>query len=140
TRRRSPEARRSSPSHAARRSSRMRMPWPRRARARTSSCAEPRRASCSRLRRPTPPSAGPHLSLRLACVRACLDRFTGREGRLGRRSRRGAAIVNLIKGYDPETLREIVDERECETRLAELENQRSLPVLLERVWLLKVLD
>lgn len=48
--------------------------------------------------------------------------------------------MNLIKGYDPETLREIVDERECETRLAELENQRSLPVLLERVWLLKVLD
>ncbi|WP_344818146.1 hypothetical protein [Microbacterium soli] len=47
--------------------------------------------------------------------------------------------MNLIHGYDPETLREIVDERECTMRLAELENQRSLPVLLERVWLLKVL-
>lgn len=48
--------------------------------------------------------------------------------------------MNLIKGYDPDTLRELVDEQECLTRLAEIENQRSLPVLLERVWLLKVLD
>lgn len=48
--------------------------------------------------------------------------------------------MNLIQGYDPDTLRELVDERECLMRLAEIENQRSLPVLLERVWLLKVLD
>jgi len=48
--------------------------------------------------------------------------------------------VNLIQGYDPDTLRERVDERECAMRLAEIENQRSLPVLLERVWLLKVLE
>ena len=48
--------------------------------------------------------------------------------------------MNLIQGYDPDTLREIVSERECLMRLAEIENQRSLPVLLERVWLLKVLD
>ena len=48
--------------------------------------------------------------------------------------------MNLIQGYDPDTLRELVDPRECLTRLAEIENQRSLPVLLERVWLLKVLD
>ncbi len=48
--------------------------------------------------------------------------------------------MNLIKGYDPHTLRELVDLQECQVRLAEIENQRSLPVLLERVWLLKVLD
>lgn len=48
--------------------------------------------------------------------------------------------MNFIQGYDPDTLREIVDPRECVTRLAEIEHQRSLPVLLERVWLLKVLD
>lgn len=48
--------------------------------------------------------------------------------------------MNLIQGYDPDTLRELVDARECMMRLAEIENQRSLPVLLERVWLLKVLD
>lgn len=48
--------------------------------------------------------------------------------------------MNLIKGYDPDTLRELVDQRECAQRLAEIEQQRSLPVLLERVWLLKVLD
>ena len=48
--------------------------------------------------------------------------------------------MNLIQGYDPDTLRELVDQRECMMRLAEIENQRSLPVLLERVWLLKVLD
>lgn len=44
-----------------------------------------------------------------------------------------------IKGYDPQTLREIVDPRECAARLAELGDQRSLPAMLERVWLLKVL-
>ena len=47
--------------------------------------------------------------------------------------------MSLIQGYDPETLRELVDERECQLRLSEIENQRSLPILLERVWLLKVL-
>jgi tetratricopeptide (TPR) repeat protein len=48
--------------------------------------------------------------------------------------------VSYIKGYDPETLREIVDARECRDRLDEIGEQRSLPALLERVWLLKVLD
>lgn len=48
--------------------------------------------------------------------------------------------MSFIKGYDPETLREIVDARQCKDRLAEIGEQRSLPALLERVWLLKVLD
>lgn len=48
--------------------------------------------------------------------------------------------MSYIRGYDPETLREVVDQRECAERLAEIEVQRSLPALLERVWLLKVLD
>jgi tetratricopeptide (TPR) repeat protein len=47
--------------------------------------------------------------------------------------------VSFIKGYDPETLREIVDPGQCEERLGDIEGQRSLPDLLERVWLLKVL-
>ncbi|HAQ60274.1 MAG TPA: hypothetical protein DCR63_08005 [Microbacterium sp.] len=47
--------------------------------------------------------------------------------------------MSYIHGYDPGTLREIVDEQECRERLAELGDQRSLPALLERVWLLKVL-
>jgi hypothetical protein len=47
--------------------------------------------------------------------------------------------VGFIKGYDPNSLRELVDEAECEGRLAEISEQRSLPSLLERVWLLKVL-
>lgn len=47
--------------------------------------------------------------------------------------------MSYIKGYDSETLREIVDTRECADRLAEIGEQRSLPSLLERVWLLKVL-
>lgn len=45
----------------------------------------------------------------------------------------------MIRGYDPETLRELIDPRECEQRLDEIGAQRSLPSLLERVWLLKVL-
>ncbi|GAA3906401.1 hypothetical protein [Microbacterium invictum] len=48
--------------------------------------------------------------------------------------------MSYIKGYDPETLREIVDARECKDRLLEIGEQRSLQALLERVWLLKVLD
>lgn len=48
--------------------------------------------------------------------------------------------MGYIKGYDSETLREQVDQRECAERLVEIESQRSLPALLERVWLLKVLD
>jgi tetratricopeptide (TPR) repeat protein len=48
--------------------------------------------------------------------------------------------MSYIRGYDADTLREIVDLRECEERLAEIGVQRSLPALLERVWLLKVLD
>lgn len=48
--------------------------------------------------------------------------------------------MSYIKGYDPDTLREIVDPRRCKERLDEIGEQRSLPALLERVWLLKVLD
>ena len=48
--------------------------------------------------------------------------------------------MSYIQGYDPETLRETVDPRQCEERLDEIGGQRSLPALLERVWLLKVLD
>lgn len=48
--------------------------------------------------------------------------------------------VSYIQGYDPQTLREIVDVSRCRQRLADLGDQRSLPALLERVWLLKVLD
>lgn len=48
--------------------------------------------------------------------------------------------MSFIQGYDPETLRELVDLGECAARLEEIESQRSLPALLERVWLLKVLD
>jgi tetratricopeptide (TPR) repeat protein len=49
-------------------------------------------------------------------------------------------FVSYIKGYDPDTLREKVDTRACQERLDEIGEQRSLPALLERVWLLKVLD
>jgi tetratricopeptide (TPR) repeat protein len=48
--------------------------------------------------------------------------------------------MSFIRGYDQETLRELVDLDECAARLAEIENQRSLPALLGRVWLLKVLN
>ncbi len=48
--------------------------------------------------------------------------------------------MSFIRGYDQENLRELVDLDECAARLAEIENQRSLPALLERVWLLKVLN
>lgn len=47
--------------------------------------------------------------------------------------------MSYIQGYDPETLRELVDLDACATRLEEIEGQRSLPSLMERVWLLKVL-
>lgn len=47
--------------------------------------------------------------------------------------------MSFIRGYDPETLREKVDAHECKVRLDELGELRSLPALLERVWLLKVL-
>lgn len=46
--------------------------------------------------------------------------------------------MSYIRGYHQETLREIVDLRECRDRLAEIGTQRSLPALMERVWLLKV--
>ena len=46
--------------------------------------------------------------------------------------------MSVIRGYDRESLREQVDLDECAARLAEIEEQRSLPALLERVWLLKV--
>lgn len=48
--------------------------------------------------------------------------------------------MGYILGYDPDTLREIVDPAQCAARLDEIDAQRSLPMLLERVWLLKVLD
>ncbi|MFJ4173318.1 hypothetical protein [Microbacterium sp. NPDC089696] len=48
--------------------------------------------------------------------------------------------MNFIRGYDQESLRELVDLDECAARLDEISPQRSLPALLERVWLLKVLD
>ncbi len=48
--------------------------------------------------------------------------------------------MSYIKGFDPETLREDVDTAACRDRLDEIGEQRSLPSLLERVWLLKVLD
>ncbi len=48
--------------------------------------------------------------------------------------------MGFIRGYDSDTLREQVDQIECAQRLAEIESQRSLPAMLERVWLLKVLD
>ena len=47
--------------------------------------------------------------------------------------------MSYIRGYDPETLREKVEPRQCKERLDEIGEQRSLPALLERVWLLKVL-
>ncbi|MFT4157929.1 MAG: hypothetical protein QM630_08415 [Microbacterium sp.] len=47
--------------------------------------------------------------------------------------------MSFIRGYDQDTLREVVDLDECARRLTEIENQRSLPALMERVWLLKVL-
>lgn len=47
--------------------------------------------------------------------------------------------LGIIRGYDPETLRELIDPSECSQRLEEIASQRSLPALLERVWLLKVL-
>lgn len=46
--------------------------------------------------------------------------------------------MSYIKGYDPQSLREIIDAQACRERLAELGDQRSLQALLERVWLLKV--
>ena len=48
--------------------------------------------------------------------------------------------MSYIHGYDPDTLRERVDPRQCRDRLEEIGELRSLPALLERVWLLKVLD
>ncbi|OAN35224.1 hypothetical protein [Microbacterium sp. H83] len=47
--------------------------------------------------------------------------------------------MRFIRGYDQDSLRELVDLDECATRLEEIESQRSLPAMLERVWLLKVL-
>ena len=48
--------------------------------------------------------------------------------------------MSYIHGYDPDTLREQIDPRQCRERLDEIGDQRSLAALLERVWLLKVLD
>ena len=54
-------------------------------------------------------------------------------GRCGRRA------MSFIQGYDPETLREQVDPRRVRGAARGDRAQRSLPALLERVWLLKVL-
>lgn len=48
--------------------------------------------------------------------------------------------MSYILGYDTATLREIVDQASAAERLESLGEQRSLPALLEKVWLLKVLD
>lgn len=48
--------------------------------------------------------------------------------------------VGFIQGYDPETLREVVDRTAVYERLVEVRSQRSFPAQLEQVWLLKVLD
>lgn len=48
--------------------------------------------------------------------------------------------MSYILGYDPETLQERVDKHRCRDRIDELGEQRSLAALLERVWLLKVLE
>ncbi len=53
---------------------------------------------------------------------------------------RKESTLGFIRGYDSNSLRELVDQAECAERLAEIESQRSLPAMLERVWLLKVLD
>nr|WP_197978692.1 MULTISPECIES: tetratricopeptide repeat protein [unclassified Microbacterium] len=58
----------------------------------------------------------------------------------GTPARPRGATVSYIHGYDPDTLREVTDSRECAERLGEIGSQRSLHALLERVWLLKVLD
>jgi len=47
--------------------------------------------------------------------------------------------VNFIRYYDPDTLREVVDVSACKERLEDLGVLRSLPAMMERVWLLKVL-
>ena len=47
--------------------------------------------------------------------------------------------MGFIRGYDSDTLREQIDEVACAERLTEIAAQRSLPAMLERVWLLKVL-
>lgn len=52
---------------------------------------------------------------------------------------RKGPVVSYILGHDPATLREVVDTTACAARLEELGDQRSLPSLLEKVWLLKVL-
>lgn len=48
--------------------------------------------------------------------------------------------MGLLQGHDPHTLREIVDQAQCAARLEEIGAHRSLPALLERVWILNVLD
>ncbi|MGI6878929.1 hypothetical protein [Microbacterium sp. gxy059] len=47
--------------------------------------------------------------------------------------------MGFIQGYDPDTLREIVDRTEIYERLVEVSPQRSFTAQLEQVWLLKVL-
>lgn len=71
-------------------------------------------------------------------MRARLSGARRISGQTGRTPRRERSVVTFIQGFDPETLRELVDQHECEVRLAEIGHQRSLPALCERVWLLKV--
>lgn len=47
--------------------------------------------------------------------------------------------MSSIHGYDSESLREIVDPEACARRLDEISHLRSLPAMLEQVWLHKVL-
>ncbi len=47
--------------------------------------------------------------------------------------------VGFIQGYDPETLREVIDREAVYERLVEVSRQRSFPDQLEQVWLFKVL-
>jgi tetratricopeptide (TPR) repeat protein len=70
---------------------------------------------------------------------ACGDQVAIAAGLRADHLEREGVRVSYIHGYDPVTLREVVVERECRDRLEELGDQRSLPALLERVWLLKVL-
>ena len=84
----------------------------------------------------------PFGSARRCAMPACAAPSGGRPGahlKGDDRARREESLVSYIHGYDPETLREKVDPRQCKERLDEIGEQRSLPALLERVWLLKVL-
>lgn len=73
-------------------------------------------------------------------MRRASGRARRSRGRLDARTPGRTSTLSYIQGYDPDTLREIVDARQCTARLGEIGEQRSLPALLERAWLLKVLN